>query len=267
MMTSIYRAILELEGAGQPGVLCTIISGRGSTPRHAGSKMLVYPDGKINGTIGGGELEHRVVTEALEALNQGKPRIVEYSMVDPVRGDPGVCGGQLEIFVEPIMPKLRLVIFGGGHVGKEVAHLGRWLGFYIAVCDERRDLCNPETIPDADAFHYDYMDDFEKKIEITPWTYVVMTTRNVDVDLQVLPHLLEKKSAYIGLIGSRRRWATTKGKLLEFGIPQEKIDFIRSPIGLRLNAETPREIAVSIMAEIIMLQKHGDGKPLKNLSQ
>jgi len=263
-MTSIYRAILELEEKGQPGVVCTIISSRGSTPRHAGSKMLVYQNGKIIGTIGGGELEHRVVTEALDALAQGNPRIVEYSMVDPIRGDPGVCGGQLEIFVEPIMPKLRLVIVGGGHVGKEVAHLGRWLGFYVAVCDDRKELSNPETIPDANAFCYDYLDDFNEKIEITPWTYVVMTTRNVDVDLQVLPNLLDKKAAYIGLIGSRLRWATTKEKLLESGIPQEKIDLIRSPIGLRLNAETPREIAVSIMAEIIMVQKHGDGKPMKS---
>ena len=175
-----------------------------------------------------------------------------------------ICGGQLKIFVEPIMPKPRLLIVGGGHVGKEVAHLGQWLGFYVLVCDERTELCNSETIPDADAFCYDYLEEIKEEIEITPWTYVVMTTRDSEVDLQVLPHLLPKKTAYIGLIGSRRRWAITKEKLLGLGITKDEIDFIRSPIGLQLNAETPREIAISIMAEIIMVQKHGNGKPMKN---
>jgi xanthine dehydrogenase accessory factor len=259
-MTSIYHTLAKLEESGQPGILCTIISAQGSTPRHEGSKMLVYPNGEFAGTIGGGEVEHLVIREALEAFREGKSRMVKYSMVDPKRGDPGVCGGQLDIFIEPIMPRNKLVIIGGGHVGREVAHLGHWLGFRVAICDDRPEFCNPETIPEADEFYPDLFSDVSQNIEFTPWTYVVLTTRSLELDLKILPTLLESDAAYIGVIGSRRRWGTAKGKLLESGIPQYKIDMIRSPIGLSLKAETPREIALSILAEIIMVYKHADGQ-------
>jgi xanthine dehydrogenase accessory factor len=161
-----------------------------------------------------------------------------------------------------MLPKKILVIVGGGHVGREVAHLGRWLGFRVVVCDDRPEVSNPESIPDADEFYYDPLTAIQQEIEITPWTYFVLTTRSVDVDIAILPTILESRAAYIGVIGSRRRWATTRGKLLESGIPQEKIDIIYSPIGLNLNAETPEEIAVSIMAEIIMIIKNGDSNPM-----
>jgi xanthine dehydrogenase accessory factor len=258
-MTSIYQALANLEKSGQPGILCTIVSTQGSTPRREGSKMLVYPDGEFIGTVGGGEVEHRVLGEALEALGEGKPRMLEYSMIDPKRGDPGVCGGQLKIFIEPIMPGNILLIVGGGHVGKEVAHLGHWLGFRVVVFDDRPEFSNPEAVPDVDEFYPNFLLDWPPEVEIAPWTYVVLTTRNVDVDLSILPILLDNGPAYIGVIGSRRRWATTKAKLLEFGIPEKRIDLIHSPIGLDLKSETPREIALSIVAEIIMVQKRGTG--------
>ena len=113
--------------------MCTIDPQQGSTPRHTGSKMLVYPDGSIIGTVGGGEMENRVIAEARQAILDGKPRLLEYQMADPKRGDPGVCGGQVEVFVEPIQPKPILVVIGAGHVGKAVAHLAHWLGFWVVV--------------------------------------------------------------------------------------------------------------------------------------
>jgi xanthine dehydrogenase accessory factor len=253
-METIYRALANLEESRQPGALCTIIACQGSTPRHVGSKMLVYGDGSFVGSIGGGEIEARVVAEALEALKDNRPRILDYSMTDPARGDPGVCGGQVKIFVEPMMPMPILVIIGGGHVGREVAHLASWLGFRILVSDDRPDFCTPETIPDADEFFPGPIETFSEQIQITPWTYFVLTTRSVDVDVLVLPALLKSAPAYIGVIGSRRRWAITREKLVDAGIPPEKVDGIHSPIGLDLKAETPREIALSIMAEIVMLQ-------------
>lgn len=261
-MTSIYRALAELEEGQHPGVLCTIVSCQGSTPRKVGSKMLVYPDGDFIGTIGGGELEARVVTEALDSLKDGKTRTLDYSMTDTERGDPGICGGQLEIFVEPIMPMPLLVVVGGGHVGREVAHLGSWLGFRVALSDDRPEYCTQEAVPAAHEFFPDPLDNLPEQITITPWTYFVLTTRGVDIDVLLLPELLKSEAAYIGVIGSRRRWATTRQKMLDAGISQEEIDLINSPVGLDINAETPKEIAVSIMAEIIMKQKLGDGKPM-----
>src|SRR5512139_2270370 len=122
-MTSIFRTLAELESTGQPAALCTVVRTSGSTPRHSTSKMLVRADGSILGTVGGGELENRVRQEALACMQDGQPRLLEYQMTDPARGDVGVCGGQVEVFVEPILPPAMIVVIGGGHVGKAVAHL------------------------------------------------------------------------------------------------------------------------------------------------
>jgi xanthine dehydrogenase accessory factor len=255
----IYKAITELEEKNEAAALCTVVRSHGSTPRHATSKMLVYPDGRILGTVGGGEMEDRVINAAIQSLQDGAPRLLEYSMSDPQRGDPGVCGGQVEIFVEPMMPKPVLVVVGSGHVGQAVAHLAKWLGFRVAVNDDRPEFCNPEAVPDGDEFYPIPMAELPNHLKITPWTYLVLTTRGVAIDVPGLPALLETPAAYIGVIGSLRRWATSRKKLLETGYPEEKLGRVRSPIGLELNAETPEEIAVSIMAEIIMLRRGGDG--------
>ena len=259
----IYKLLAELESSGEGGVVCTIIRSRGSTPRHTGSKILVYADGHFVGTVGGGEVEARVIREALDALRDGSPRILSYDMVDPSQGDPGVCGGQLEVYVEPIVSRATLLVIGGGHVGKAVAHLARWLDFRVAVSDDRAEFCTPEANPDAEIFLPVAMSDLPSSIKISPQTYIVLTTRGISVDTQGLPALLESKAAYIGVIGSKRRWMMTRNSLLGMGVSVEAIDRVRSPIGLELNAETPEEIAVSIMAEIIMLRNNGNGHPMK----
>jgi len=260
---SVYRAITDLENENEAGAFCIVVNSRGSTPRHTSSKMLVYPDGRIVGSVGGGELENRVITEALQAIQDGKPRFLQYSMTDPAQGDPGVCGGQVEIFVEPIQPKPILAIIGGGHVGKAVAHLAHWLGFRVVVSDDRPEFCTPKTVPDADEFYPCPMADLPRQLKITPWTYIILTTRGVSVDVPGLPALLETPAAFIGIIGSKRRWSTTRKQLLDAGIPEEKLARVHSPLGLELNAETPEEIAVSILAEIIMLRNGGDGKVMR----
>jgi xanthine dehydrogenase accessory factor len=265
MMTSIFEEIFKLEKSGQQGILCTIVSTQGSTPRREGSKMLVYKTGEISGTIGGGEMENRVIGEALDALSDGKPRLVSYSMVDPDRGDPGVCGGQLKVYIEPILPKKTLVIVGGGHVGRAVAHLGRWSGFHIIVCDDRSDFINEMSIPDADQIYHDPVIAIQQEIQISPQTYFILTTRNVDVDITILPSIIEHEPVYIGVIGSKRRWETTRNKLIDLGIAQDKINMIRSPIGLNIKAETPEEIAVSIIAEILMITKNGNSLPMSKV--
>jgi xanthine dehydrogenase accessory factor len=250
---TLYQAIVEIEKNNQTGALCTIIRSQGSTPRHATSKMLVYPDGCIIGTVGGGEVENRVIKEALKAIEDRSPRLLSYNMSNPERGDPGVCGGQVEIYVEPMIPKPVLVVVGVGHVGKAVAHLAKWLGFLVAVTDDRPDFCNPQAVPEADLFFPIPLEELTSQLKITPWTYVVLTTRGIDVDIQGLPSILNSNAAYIGVIGSKRRWATTSKKLEEKGVSSELIQRVHSPIGLEIHAETPEEIAVSIMAEIIEL--------------
>src|SRR5215510_8229274 len=127
-MDAIYRALAEIEKDGKPAALCTVIRSEGSTPRHVGSKMLVYPDGRFTGTVGGGEMESRVIKAALESIRSGETQMLSYTMADPARGDPGVCGGQVEVFVEPILPAPTVVVIGAGHVGRAVAHLAKWLG-------------------------------------------------------------------------------------------------------------------------------------------
>jgi xanthine dehydrogenase accessory factor len=262
-MKSIYQALAELEQTHEPAALCTVVKSEGSTPRHVGSKMLVYSDGHFIGTVGGGDLEHRVMDEAWMSLADGQARHLHYNMSDPSRGDPGVCGGQVEVFVEPILPAPLLVVIGAGHVGQAVAHLAKWLGFRVAVCDDRTEFCNAETVPDADAFYPVTMDQLPQQIKIDRRTFLILTTRGSNVDAAGLAPLLDSPAAYIGVIGSKRRWTTTVKALKEKGISEEKIAKVHSPIGLELHAETPEEIAVSIMAEVLMVRDKGTGKAMK----
>ncbi|MDX1436152.1 MAG: XdhC family protein [Anaerolineales bacterium] len=260
MSEAIFETLVSLHRNGQSGVLCTIISSKGSTPRHIGSKMLVTANGDVFGTVGGGEMEQRVIEEAQQALAEGAARILSYELNDPGKGDPGVCGGQVEVFVEPVLAKPTLVVVGGGHVGKAVAHLAKWLDFGVIVSDDRPEFASREAVPAGDRFIPGLMSELPEEINISPQTYLVLCTRNVTIDVAGLPSLLQTPAAYIGIIGSKRRWETTRRHLLEQGIAKGDLDRVVSPMGLELNAETPEEIAVSIMAEIIMLRRGGDGR-------
>jgi xanthine dehydrogenase accessory factor len=262
-MHSIYQALSDLEKNSNSAALCTVVKSEGSTPRHVGSKMLVYPDGKFLGTVGGGELESRIIKAALESLTNGTAQNLSYTMADPSRGDPGVCGGTVEVFVEPILPPAMIVVIGAGHVGKAVVHLAKWLGFRVAVSDDRAEFCNPEAVPGADAYYPVEMGKLPEHLKINNRTYIIITSRGASVDVQGLPGLLESNPAYIGVIGSRRRWLTTVKGLKQKGVSTEKIASVHSPMGLELNAETPEEIAVSIMAEVLMIRDRGTGKQMK----
>jgi xanthine dehydrogenase accessory factor len=262
-MKSIYQALTEIEAKHESAALCTVVKSEGSTPRHVGSKMLVYPDGKFIGTVGGGELENRVMAEARLALADGQPRHLHYNMSDPSRGDVGVCGGQVEVFVEPILPAPMVLVIGAGHVGKAVAHLAKWLGFRVAVSDDRAEFCTPEVVPEADAYYPVPMDKITEHVNVTRQTFLVLTTRGSSVDAAGMGPLLETEAGYIGVIGSKRRWTETVKLLKEQGVSAERIARVHSPIGLELQAETPEEIAVSILAEIMMVRNKATGKAMK----
>src|SRR5215213_3559539 len=244
MTVDIYQALARIEQNNESAALCTVVKSIGSTPRHVGSKMLVYPDGKFIGTIGGGDLEHRVLDEAWIAMTDGESRLLTYRMSDPSRGDVGVCGGTVEVFVEPILPPAMIVVIGAGHVGKAVVHLAKWLGFRVAVSDDRPEFCNPESVPGADAYYPVAMGKLTEHLQVNKQTFIVITSRGSSVDVQGLPGLLDSGAAYIGVIGSKRRWLTTVKALQEKGVSDDKIARVHSPMGLELNAETPEEIAV-----------------------
>ena len=258
---ALLSELIKVHDEGKSVALATIVKVSGSVPRHAGTKMLIYPDGDTKGTIGGGEMEARVVQEALEALNDGSPKMISYSLVDPGRGDPGICGGTAEIYVEPYIPPATVLIVGGGHVGRAVANIANWLGYVVAVTDDREEMVTPELIPGADYYLSSDIREALKEIRVNHLTFVVVVTRNASVDRQVLPHFLNTSSPYIGVIGSRKRWEETKKLLRVDGLTEDEIRRFHSPIGLDLKAETPEEIATSIMAEVIMVQRGGTGRP------
>ena len=256
---NIYQAILDMQRKGESGAVCTIIESHGSVPRHTGSKMLVSETGQLTGSVGGGEIESRVIAEAKLSILDGKTRRLSYNMVDPSRGDPGICGGQAEIFVEPILAQPMILVIGGGHVGKTVTHLAKWLGFRVVVSDDRAEFCNPIAVPEADDYVCCPMAEIPQRVRINSQSYLILTTRGVAIDTPGLPALMETSAAYIGIIGSKRRWLATRKNLIEMGIQEEKLNKVISPIGLELKAETPEEIAVSILAEILMLRSGASG--------
>jgi xanthine dehydrogenase accessory factor len=260
---TLYERLHELQHRGEPVALCTVVRTRGSVPRHAGAKMIVRGDGHLEGTVGGGEMESRVVRDALEAIRAGKPRLVQYALVDPRAGDPGVCGGEVEIFVEPIEAHSTILVIGGGHVGAAIVHLAKWLGFRVVLADDRPQYCTPAAVPGADDYLPMSTADLARTFPFTPSTYILLPTRGVPVDVEALPHLLDVPHAYLGVIGSRRRWGTAVKALEAKGVPREKLEHVHAPMGLELNAETPEEIALSVLAEIVLLRRQGTGASMK----
>ncbi len=251
----VYEAILDVLRAGKPAAVATVMEVAGAAPRHAGAKMLVLADGTTVGTVGGGGVEARVVEEAKAAIAEGRSRELHYRLRDPERGDPGVCGGDMRIWIEVLPVRPTLLILGAGHVGQAVAELGAFLGYRIVVMDERPDLATPERFPWAEACITGKLAEEVARFPFGPQTYVVMVTPHYESDADILAALMPRSPAYVGLIGSRRRTALTFERAKALGVPEEWLGKIHTPIGLDIGAETPREIAVSILAEIIAVQR------------
>lgn len=252
--------LVEAVDRGTPVALATVVTTSRSVPRHAGAKMLVYSDGHQQGTIGGGEMESRVIAEAVAALADGRPRMLEYRLVDPGAGDPGVCGGDVSIYLEPYLPSPTIYVVGCGHIGRAVVDLAHWLGFRVVATDDRADLVTSELLPHADVLAPGPITEALASAPATTNTDVVLVTRNAAVDVEILPHLVKTPARSIGVMGSRRRWDTTRRQLAQRGVTDDELARIRTPIGLELNAETPEEIALSILAEIVMMRRQGTGE-------
>lgn len=251
------RVLRELSDAvqnGQPVVLATIVATNRSVPRHAGTKMLVYPDGRLTGTVGGGEMESRVIEEARAAFGSRRPQLLDYALLDPARGDPGVCGGEVQIYLEPYMPAHTILVVGGGHVGRAIVDLADWLGYRTVVIDDRPERMTEAEMPNAGHRLVGSMTDVLADLAVTEDTSVAVVTRSVDKDAEAIPLLLDTPARYIGVMGSERRWREVQSKLAEAGLDPTRLERVHAPIGLDINAETLEEIAVSILSEIIRLR-------------
>jgi xanthine dehydrogenase accessory factor len=259
----IYTALNEAQQNGIPVALATVIETQGSMPRHAGAKLLIYGDGRSVGTVGGGAMESKVIEAALNTLQTGKAQLLTYTLNSLDDGDPGICGGTATIFVEAIGLQPTLLVIGGGHVGQALCELGQWAGYRVILSDDRPEYCNPQVVQGLAGYIVCKPAEIVQQVEIGAQTYIAAVTRGLPVDIGLIPTLLETPAPYIGLIGSRRRWAiTAKALMEEHGIRPEALARVHAPIGLELEAETPKEIAVSILAEVIMIQRGGTGVPM-----
>ena len=261
---TLFDRIAELESKGTTFAMAIVVRAHGSVPRHEGSKMLIFSDGSTEGTIGGGEMESLVIREAQASILDGKPRYLHYNFRDPDQGDPGVCGGEVDVYVEPLQPKPKLLVFGMGHIGKAVAYLGSWIGFNVIVADDRAEFATLEAAPGADRAIHCELTDLAREVDIDPQTYIILATRGVPVDVDGLPSIVETDAGYVGVIGSRRRWETSVKELRERGVSEDLIGKVNSPMGLEINAETPEEIAISIIAEIVMKRRGGSGESMRH---
>ncbi len=257
---TVLEAALAAQREGRAAALVTVITTQGSVPRQPGSKMLVWEDGQIVGTVGGGEMEATCIQEAQAALLDGQTRLLRYNLNDLASGDPGVCGGTVQLFVEPLTPPPTVIVIGCGHVGKAVAELAKWTNLRVVVADDRPGYATPEQIPGMDAYIEAPLPDLIAQLKITTQTCVAALTRGLPVDRGLIPALLKTNAPYIGLIGSRRRWALTVQALVEDGLSERELARVHAPIGLDIGAETPKEIALSILAEIIMALHGGSGE-------
>ncbi len=254
-MDDFSQALVQALRDNKPAAVATVVKTRGASPREAGAKMLVYPDGSIVGSVGGGEMELRVITAAKDALRDGKTRYLDMTLSNEGHGDPMICGGEMEIFVEPIALAPTLLVVGAGHIGAAIAQLAQQVGFRVVVLDDRPEFVTPANFPYADERIAGDLVEKIGEIEITPQTYIVLVTRAHTLDAALLGAVVDKRAAYIGMLGSKRRVLTVRELLRQKGTSEAALERVHAPIGIEIQAETPQEIAVSIMAEIIQTKR------------
>jgi xanthine dehydrogenase accessory factor len=255
-MNDIFEIIAGLRRKGENSVLATIVSVSGSTPRESGARMLVKADGQIVGTIGGGSLEHQAYLEAMKMLGGNKPQLAHFELTNEDASKEGmICGGMVDVFLEPIKPLPTLFIFGGGHISFFLARIGKMVEFHVVIIDDRPEFASKERFPEADEAVTGDMADIMQHLEINSSSYIVIVTRGHQGDTKVLEWAVQTPAGYIGMIGSKKKVNTAFSYLKTRGISQEQLDRVHSPIGLSIGAETPEEIAVSIMAEVIQVHR------------
>jgi xanthine dehydrogenase accessory factor len=259
----LYTEIVRLREQGRRGALATIINVRGSIPSFETAKMLVRDDGSIVGTIGGGCVEAEVWQAAKEVMQSEKPRTLKFDLNQNPKYDTGlVCGGSLEIFVEPVMPAPQLYLFGAGHVAQSIYKVAKIAGFDVTVVDDRDTYANRERFPDAREI---YAEDFERVcagLAPSDSSFIVIVTRGHSDDMRILRWAIKNEvpSRYIGMIGSERKFLSIAKEFEAEGISREKLDRVHSPVGLDIGSITPEEIAVAVVAEMIAVRRNSEAK-------
>jgi len=253
----IYEEIVELRRQGRRGAVATITTVRGSIPSFQTAKMLVRDDGSIIGTIGGGCVEAEVWQAAREVMEEEKPRTLTFNLNNNPKYDTGlVCGGTLEVFVEPVLPPALLYVFGAGHVAFNLYKVAKIAGFDVIVVDDRESYANRERFPDAREVIADDFEEVTRRLHVPESAYIVIVTRGHRDDMRILRWAVNLSTRYLGMIGSRRKTIAIYKELEQEGIDAEKFASIHAPIGLEIGAVTPEEIAVAIVAEMIAVRRH-----------
>src|SRR5712692_9780794 len=252
----LYDEIVRLRNLGQKCALATIVQVNGSIPSYESAKLLVREDGSIMGTVGGGCVEGEVWTAAREVIESEKPRHLSFSLGQDAAYDQGlICGGQLNIFVEPVIPQPRALIFGGGHVSKSISKVATIAGFSTTIVDDREAFANKERFPEAEATYAEEYESVFPKLLVNSSTYIIIVTRGHRDDMRVLRWAVSTPAKYISMIGSKRKTISVIKELEKEGFPREAFERIFAPMGLEIGAESPEEIAVSVVAEMIATRR------------
>ena len=255
----IYEEIVRLRNECRKGAVATIVSVRGSIPSFKTAKMLVRDDGSITGTIGGGCVEAEVWQAAREVMESERPRTLSFDLNQDPKYDTGlVCGGTLEIFIEPILPRAELYIFGAGHVAVNVYRVAKDTGFDVTVIDDRETYANKERFPQATGVYAEDFDQAMAKLHLSEAAYIVIATRGHRDDMRVLRWAVQTPARYIGMIGSKRKTIGIFRELTKEGLAPELFERVHAPVGLDIGAVTPEEIAVSITAELVAIRRHAE---------
>jgi xanthine dehydrogenase accessory factor len=258
----VLTAAAEALKRGEPAALVTVVRSQGSTPQRAGAKMLVFADGRTVGTIGGGCYENEAVGKARLAIADGKPALLHFELNDDFAQENGlICGGRMDVHVDPLLPDPHLYIIGAGHVGHELARMAGPAGFRLHVVDDREKFANAERFPGADVV-LSPIPEWLHAADLAPASFVVVLTRGHTHDLDAMRALAARDLRYLGLIGSRAKVVRIYEQLLAEGLPAECLERIHAPIGFEIGAVTPAEIAVSILAELIAIRRGADTAPL-----
>jgi xanthine dehydrogenase accessory factor len=253
----VFTALAAALEAGEPVALVTITSSTGSTPQRVGAKMLVYEDGRTVGTIGGGCYENEAFWKAREAITTRKPLNMSFELNDDFAQETGlVCGGQMDVFIEPVEASPELYVFGAGHVGYFVGKMAHEVGFRVHVIDDREKFASTERFGTSIDVIVDDIPTWLEKHSLSATTYAVVVTRGHRHDLETMRGLLRSPLRYVGLIGSKAKVKRIFDMLREEGITPDTLRPVHAPIGLDIGAISPQEIAVSIVAELIAV-KHG----------
>jgi len=252
----IYEEVVRLRRCGRKGALATIVKVNGSIPSYPGAKILVRDDGTFTGTIGGGCVEAEVWQTAREVMDSGRPRLLAFSLAEDAAYDNGlICGGQLEIYIEPVEPLPQAFLFGAGHISKSLARLCSMLGFSVTVIDDRESFANRERFPDADEIIAGNYEEIFPKLPVNSTSYLIIVTRGHRDDMRVLRWAATTPAAYVAMVGSRRKVISVVRELVREGMDPELFRRVHAPMGLDIGAVTPEEIAVSVAAEMIAVRR------------